>query len=160
VLTRETNSTVADVEEAVAQARELSMRINCWEWRWPLNTYRDRDAGKLSRVMLDRLQEAEAMTLEDYRRDLASREQARKRYAALASVCDVCVSLSAPAAAPVGLGSTGDPACTVHASLLGIPALSLPVLQDEGLPLGLQVTGFADRDAQAFAAAGAIIRLF
>jgi Asp-tRNA(Asn)/Glu-tRNA(Gln) amidotransferase A subunit family amidase len=136
------------------------MRINCWEWRWPLNTYRDRDAGKLSRVMLDRLQEAEAMTLDDYRRDLASRERARARYAALASVCDVCVSLSAPATAPVGLGWTGDPACTVHASLLGIPALSLPVLQDEGLPLGLQVTGFADRDAQAFAAAGAIIRLF
>jgi Asp-tRNA(Asn)/Glu-tRNA(Gln) amidotransferase A subunit family amidase len=160
VLTRETNSMVADVEEAIAEARELSMRINCWEWRWPLNTYRDRDAGKLSRVMLDRLQEAESMTLEDYRRDLASRERARARYAALASVCDVCISLSAPAAAPEGLGWTGDPACTVHASLLGIPALSLPVLQDEGLPLGLQVTGFMDRDAQAFAAAGTIIKLF
>jgi Asp-tRNA(Asn)/Glu-tRNA(Gln) amidotransferase A subunit family amidase len=70
------------------------------------------------------------------------------------------VSLSAPAAAPMGLESTGDPNCTVHASLLGIPAISLPVLADEGLPLGLQVTGFVDGDAETFAAAGAIKALF
>ena len=44
--------------------------------------------------------------------------------------------------------------------LLGIPAISLPVLQDEGLPLGLQVTGFVNRDADAFAAAAAIKALF
>jgi Asp-tRNA(Asn)/Glu-tRNA(Gln) amidotransferase A subunit family amidase len=44
--------------------------------------------------------------------------------------------------------------------LLGIPALSLPVLQDEGLPLGLQVAGFVNGDAQAFAAAAAIKALF
>ncbi len=36
-------------------------------------------------------------------------------------------------------------------SLLGVPAISLPVLQDDGLPLGLQVTGFAHGDAAVFA---------
>src|SRR5437660_974341 len=50
--------------------------------------------------------------------------------------------LPALAAAPLGLDSTGDPNCTVHASLLGIPAISLPVLQHEALPLGLQIAGF------------------
>jgi Asp-tRNA(Asn)/Glu-tRNA(Gln) amidotransferase A subunit family amidase len=34
------------------------------------------------------------------------------------------------------------------------------MLQDEGLPLGLQVTGLINRDAQAFAAAAAIKALF
>ena len=29
--------------------------------------------------------------------------------------------------------------------MLGVPAISLPVLQDGGLPLGLQLLGFADR---------------
>ena len=33
------------------------MRINGWESRWPLNTYRERDASKLSSVMLARLAE-------------------------------------------------------------------------------------------------------
>jgi hypothetical protein len=34
------------------------------------------------------------------------------------------------------------------------------VLADEGLPLGLQVAGFVNRDAEAFAAAAAIKALF
>src|SRR6266542_1863720 len=143
---------------AIAQARPLSMRINSWESRWPLNTYRERDASKLSRTMLARLADAEAMGLDDYRNDLAQRDKARALYAQLD--CDACVSLSAPAAAPLGLDSTGDPACTAHASLLGIPAISLPLLQDDGLPLGLQVTGFINGDAEAFAAAAAVKALF
>jgi Asp-tRNA(Asn)/Glu-tRNA(Gln) amidotransferase A subunit family amidase len=48
----------------------------------------------------------------------------------------------------------------VHASYLGIPAISLPVLQDDGLPLGLQVAGFVNEDTQAFAVAAAIQALF
>jgi Asp-tRNA(Asn)/Glu-tRNA(Gln) amidotransferase A subunit family amidase len=136
------------------------MRINAWEWRWPLNTYRERDRGKLSRALLDRLAEAERMTLDHYRQDLAHRDKVRACYAELEADCDACISLSAPAAAPLGLDSTGDPNCTVHASLLGIPAISLPVLQDDGLPLGLQIAGFVDRDAQAFAIAAAIKPLF
>ena len=160
VTTSQTHAKVAAVAAAIEGARALSMRINAWEWRWPLNTYRDRDASKLSQVLLDRLAEAERMTLDQYRDDLAERDKVRARYAELASDCDACISLSAPAAAPLGLGSTGDPNCTVHASLLGIPALSLPVLQDEGLPLGLQVAGFVNGDAQAFAAAAAIKALF
>jgi Asp-tRNA(Asn)/Glu-tRNA(Gln) amidotransferase A subunit family amidase len=160
VVTRQSNTKVAAVEDAVAPARPLSMRINGWESRWPLNTYRERDASKLSKVMLERLAEAEAMTLDDYRRDLAQREKARALYAELAAECDACVSLSAPAAAPVGLGSTGDPNCTAHASLIGMPAISLPVLADEGLPLGLQVTGFINGDAETFAAAAALKALF
>src|SRR5207245_628596 len=160
VLTRESDPKVAAVERAIGDARPLSMRINSWEWRWPLNTYRDRDASKISRVMLARLAEAEAMRIDDYRNDLAQRDKTRALYAELAAECDACVSLSAPAAAPLGLESTGDPTCTAHASLLGIPAVSLPVLQDDGLPLGLQVTGFVNGDAQTIAVAAAIKALF
>src|SRR5262249_22690141 len=141
------------VEQEIAEARSRSMRINAWEWRWPLNTYRDRDATKLSAPSLARLKEAEAMSLEDYRVLLTQRHRVRALYAALSSEPDAGVSLPAPACAPLGLDSTGDPSCTVHTSYLGIPTVSLPVLQDEGLPLGLQVSGFADGDAATFATA-------
>src|SRR5262249_52029055 len=127
ILSRQSHAQLAAVEAAIAPARPLSMRINAWEWRWPLNTYRERDASKLSHAMLTRPAEAEAMSLDDYRNDLAQRDKARALYAELAAECDACVSLSAPAAAPLGLESTGDPSCTSHASLLGIPAVSLPV---------------------------------
>jgi Asp-tRNA(Asn)/Glu-tRNA(Gln) amidotransferase A subunit family amidase len=160
VLTRQSHARIAAIETAIADARAVSTRINTWEWRWPLNTYRAIDAEKLSRASRNRLAEAESMTLDDYRKVWSRRDEVRARHAELAAECDVCVSLSAPSAAPVGLGSTGDPSCTAHTSMLGIPAVSLPLLVDEGLPLGLQVSGFQNRDADAFAAAAAIQALF
>jgi Asp-tRNA(Asn)/Glu-tRNA(Gln) amidotransferase A subunit family amidase len=157
IATRHDSGKVAAVEAAIHGARELSMRINCWESRWPINTYRARDAGKLSKSMLDRGAEAEAMTLDDYRRDLADRDRRRAAYHALAAACDGCVTLAAPGAAPLGLASTGDPAFVVPGSMLGVPALSLPVLDDGGLPLGLQLLGYADCDAALFASAAAVL---
>ena len=151
--TRENDAKVAAVEIAVAEARARSNGINAWEGRWPLNTYRDRDASKLSEAALDRLKQAEAMSLEEYRGLIRERAQVRALYAGLGADMPATISLAAPAAAPVGLGWTGEPACTVHTSYLGIPSISLPLLRDEGLPLGLQVAGFEHRDADAFAAA-------
>jgi len=43
--------------------------------------------------------------------------------------------------------------------MLGIPAISLPVLTDGGMPLGLQLIGFADRDAALFSVAGGVLTL-
>ncbi|TMK06162.1 MAG: amidase [Alphaproteobacteria bacterium] len=153
----------AAMADALARIKSAGIELatsQSHEWRWPLNTYRERDAKKLSQALLDRLAEAERMSLDQYREDLAERDKVRASYAELAPDCDACIGLSAPAAAPSGLGSTGDPNCTVHTSLLGIPAISLPVLQDEGLPLGLQIAGFVNGDAQAFATAAAIKVLF
>jgi Asp-tRNA(Asn)/Glu-tRNA(Gln) amidotransferase A subunit family amidase len=153
IRTRQNDPKVAAVESAIAQARKRSADINAWESRWPLNTYRDRDASKLSDAALERLAQAERMTIDEYRGLLRERVQARARYAELAAEVAATLSLSAPAAAPVGIGATGEPACTVHTSYLGIPSISLPLFHDENLPLGLQVAGFADKDAATFATA-------
>ena len=64
--------------------------------------------------------------------------------------------MTAPSAAPVGLDSTGNPIFVVPGSMLGVPAVTLPVLQAEGLPLGLQLLGFQDGDAALFGLAGAV----
>lgn len=154
VVTRQSDKLVGAVEEAIANARALSIRINTWESRWPLNTYRNRDSGKLSRAMLARLAQAEEMSLDDYRADVDERIRIRTLYEDLAAQCDACVTLAAPAAAPIGLGSTGDPIFAVPFSLLGVPAISLPLLHEQALPLGLQVTGFHGKDAATSAIAG------
>jgi len=70
------------------------------------------------------------------------------------------VALGAVGPAPEGLGSTGNPQMNVAASLLGIPAITLPVFTVNDMPLGLQVMGFADRDADAFAVAAWLRTLF
>jgi Asp-tRNA(Asn)/Glu-tRNA(Gln) amidotransferase A subunit family amidase len=155
--TRRDDERVAAVETAIERARELSTTINAWEWRWPINTYRARDAGKLSKATLDRGAQAEAMTLDDYRRRIADRDRRRAIYQELAAEFDACITLTAPGAAPVGLGWTGDPSFVVPGSMLGVPTVSLPVLIDEGLPLGLQLIGFAHGDAPLFATAAAVL---
>jgi Asp-tRNA(Asn)/Glu-tRNA(Gln) amidotransferase A subunit family amidase len=61
---------------------------------------------------------------------------------------------SSPGPAPVGLESTGDATFIVPATALGAPALSLPLFQIEGLPVGLQLIGFAGEDQALSAIAG------
>ena len=153
LVSRHESEQVAALETAIWGARELSLRIIIWESRWPINTYRSRDASKLSKATLERCAQAEAMTIDDYRRDLGEREERRTAYHALAADFDACITLAASGAAPIGLGSTGDPTFAAPASLLGVPAISLPLLQDEGLPLGLQLLGCADRDAELYSIA-------
>lgn len=159
IATRHDDDQVAAVETAIHGARELSISINTWESRWPINTYRARDAGKLSKAMLERGFQAEHMTLDDYRRDIAVRDQLRGAYQKLVIEFDSCITLAAPGATPMGLGSTGNPVFNAPASLLGIPALSLPVLSDGGLPLGLQLMGFAHRDAALFGTAAGVMEM-
>lgn len=61
--------------------------------------------------------------------------------------------VSAPGPAPIGLASTGDPTFATPGSLLGGPAISMPVFEMEGLPLGLQVLGFNECDTNLFSVA-------
>jgi Asp-tRNA(Asn)/Glu-tRNA(Gln) amidotransferase A subunit family amidase len=144
---------VAKVESAIGNAMAMVTAINAWDMRWPLNAYRARDASKMSEALLTQLGIAEAMTLEDYRGWLAERVQMRAVHAALAQHCDAAITLAATGPAPSGLGSTGNGVFGVPGSLLGVPAVSLPALKAEQMPLGLQAIGFADGDAALFATA-------
>ncbi|MGA9950154.1 MAG: amidase [Xanthobacteraceae bacterium] len=153
IRTRHNDDKVAALETALPNAAELSHRCNGWETRWFLHSMRDRDASKLSRAILDRAQKYEDMTLADHRADLKERARVRAVYAELAGTCDTCTTLAAPGGAPEGLASTGNGELAIPASLLGVPALSLPLFEVGGMPLGLQVIGYFDRDADAFAIA-------
>ncbi len=96
---------------------------------------------------------ARKLTLDDYRTALERRHYIRERYAALSAQYESFITLAATGAAPVGLGWTGDPVFNVPASLLGTPAVSLPLLFDGDMPLGLQIIGRADEDFHLMAVA-------
>ena len=62
---------------------------------------------------------------------------------------DAIITPSALGSAPKGLESTGDPAFCSMWSLCGMPAISLPLLQDSGgLPVGVQLVGRRNFDAR------------
>src|SRR3984885_9582890 len=153
IRTRHNDDKVAALETDLRNAAELSHRCNGFETRWFFRAMRERDAGKLSRNITERAQKYEDMTLADHRADLRERTRVRAVHAALAANCDACIALAAAGGAPDGIGFTGNPDFAVPASLLGVPALSLPLFSVGDMPLGLQVIGYFGRAAETFAIA-------
>ncbi len=141
------------LEQAIADALQLTFDIYDWEFRWPLRSFAKGDPAMLGDQLRQRQGECADITIEVYRANIARRAQIRQRLAKLLSRYDATIGLSATGAAPVGLSWTGDPAVTVAGSLLGGPAISLPLLEDDGMPLGLQLIGRMDEDADLMAVA-------
>jgi Asp-tRNA(Asn)/Glu-tRNA(Gln) amidotransferase A subunit family amidase len=151
IATRRDDPAIEGFEQIIVEAVPVTFAIGDWEWRWPLGSYAKREG--LSEAMRKRLASGMAMTADDYRRALRRRQEIRDHYAQVAANFDSFVLLGATGAAPVGLGWTGDTTMNVPASLLGTPAISLPLLTDEGMPLGLQLIGHKDEDAALMAIA-------
>jgi amidase len=90
-------------------------------------------------------------------REAAARAQAERCRALLAGVFaerDALLTASAIGEAPVGLGSTGDPAMNRIWTLLGTPCVSLPAGRGPaGMPVGVQLVGAPGRDGALFEAA-------
>ncbi len=159
IRTRHNDDKVAALETELLNAQELSHRCNGWEARWFLRSMRDRDASKLSHTIVERTRKYEDLTLAEHRADLRERARIRAVHAELAADCEACLTLAAPSSAPEGLASTGNPEFAVPASLLGVPALSLPLFEVNDMPLGLQVIGYFDRDAEAFSIAAWLMQV-
>ena len=66
---------------------------------------------------------------------------------------DAALTPAAPGGAPEGLGFTGSRSQTMLWTMLGVPAVNVPILSVGGLPLGLQVVGRFGADATTLRAA-------
>jgi len=109
----------------------------------------EKGAERLSeslRSLLARGREAKAL---DYQQALARIPLLNQGFAEIFERFDAILTPAAPGTAPKGLGSTGDPAFCTLWTLLGTPALTLPLMQGaNGLPLGVQLVGPRHGDAR------------
>jgi len=160
----------SDAKEAYAELREaLGKQVEevqvfvsgsePWDWHRTimeaemaanLEPLWSKGAEKLSeklRALLERGKETRALDYQRALRRIAPTvegfdELFMQRY-------DAIITPPALGTAPKGLASTGDPAfCSVW-TLLGMPAITLPLMQGEnGLPLGVQLVGRKGYDAR------------
>jgi Asp-tRNA(Asn)/Glu-tRNA(Gln) amidotransferase A subunit family amidase len=101
-----------------------------------------------------RLDESKGGTPADYDKAMDVAGRARQALAKAYDDVDVILTLSAPGAAPQGLGSTGDARYNRLWTLMGVPCVNVPTLVAEGgLPVGVQVIARYGADVQALAAA-------
>lgn len=62
--------------------------------------------------------------------------------------CSAIVTPATMGVAPKGLETTGNPMFCTLWTLLGLPAISLPLLEHEGMPIGVQLIGASGDDAR------------
>jgi Asp-tRNA(Asn)/Glu-tRNA(Gln) amidotransferase A subunit family amidase len=120
----------------------------------------ERGGEAASRTLRDFLAEGRSIAAVDY---FAAADRARMLEGALAEYFDIYDAILTPAApgvAPRGLTATGDPAFCSLWTLLGLPALSLPMLRgQDGLPLGIQLVGPHGDDARLLRTARFLVDL-
>lgn len=109
----------------------------------------DRVSAKLKEII------AEGRTFSQADYD-AARSKQDVLYRALRPMFDTYDAILTPAAAgvaPVGLGGTGSPMFNGLWTYLEMPCISLPLLEINGLPLGVQLVGARGGDARLLRAA-------
>ncbi|MGE0565189.1 MAG: amidase [Pseudolabrys sp.] len=102
-----------------------------------------------SKVLRELIAKGRAISATDYLAALARAPRYRAGIVELFDQYDAIITPAAPGIAPMGQAATGDPSFCTLWTLVGLPAVTLPVLTGEGgLPLGLQLIGAPNKDAQ------------
>lgn len=147
ILRRSQSPLLELLEQAVDDATTRSMRLISWEQRWSLENLVEQHPGTLGPSLLRQLESGRDMTLERYRQDILLREHAHRCLAAMATQCDGLIGLASCGPAPRFQDTknskfpTGDVSFSCVSSYLGAPAVSVPALAVNGLPLGVQLIG-------------------
>ncbi len=145
IVDRHADSDIEAVERDLVALRAVIVLLLGYEGRYPLAMYAERCPDLLSERVLARVAEAAAITPRHYAEALEWCAAFRARYARLAERFDACITLNQVDPAPVGM-PVGDVVYGEPSSVLGVPALNLPLLAVEGMPLGVQPLGFYRQD--------------
>jgi Asp-tRNA(Asn)/Glu-tRNA(Gln) amidotransferase A subunit family amidase len=114
----------------------------------------DHHQERLGPILRQQLAHGATIDFDSYDEARRTARQARRTFADLMADTDAMLTPSSPGAAPLGLGSTGDPMFNRLWTLLGPPCINVPGLADSrGLPLGVQIVGRFARDRVALEAA-------
>jgi Asp-tRNA(Asn)/Glu-tRNA(Gln) amidotransferase A subunit family amidase len=141
------------IPEGWREAKAMHRTIMVKEGSEVLGELQVRERSRLTPGVNDAVDEGRAITPEIYRDALVNRERAIAFFTGWLDEYDAVLSPAAPSTAPHGLQATGDPSCCTLWSLVGFPAVSIPVGLVDGLPVGLQLAAPQARDDTLLAAA-------
>ena len=149
----------AAVEELILppeydQAHAVHRVIMAYEGARHFRALQERHRDLMSAKLNELLDEGAALGEKDYAEALAAAHKLQKGFGAVVGDFDALITPPAAGEAPATLAETGTPAfCTIW-TLLGAPAITIPVaLGPTGLPLGLQIVGVRGADDRTLGAA-------
>jgi Asp-tRNA(Asn)/Glu-tRNA(Gln) amidotransferase A subunit family amidase len=157
VVRRKNNILVEYLEQGLSEATVICRGIMGFENRWYYEHLAETLGDKLGAAFHSALKTGRAMSLDEYRLQLVRRDDMRQRWRAIAPLGDAVVTLSSPGPAPllkaprnpdkrVAYGTNGPSVFNVATSLLGVPAITMPLLAVDQMPVGLQIVGQEHQD--------------
>ena len=117
----------------------------------------ERGAAHLSDTIRTHIEAGREIDADGYFALLDAADAMRRAFEHAMRPYDAALTPAAPGAAPEGLAFTGSRAQTMLWTMLGVPAVNVPVLVVDGLPLGLQIVRALRRRCDD-AARGGLVR--
>jgi len=137
---------IEDFEQILTTIPIFLRDLFCWEMQWPGKTQRDKGEHLISSAILERISRGEEMAIEDYRKCLEMRGKLQNAFNHIKGKADAYILLSAQGPAPLASDGIGNPIYGDVSSCLASPAYNLPILEDCGLPMGVQILAHPHQD--------------
>ncbi len=147
------NPLVNYLEALLQESATLSVAICAWEQRARLENMLAKHADGLGPKLRELLAQAQAISLDEHRLALLKRDILDQAHRAVASVADGLITLSANGPAPNaqqalnGPYPTGDVTFSSISTILRAPAVNIPLLAVDNLPVGVQLITQPNQDA-------------
>jgi aspartyl-tRNA(Asn)/glutamyl-tRNA(Gln) amidotransferase subunit A len=138
----------APLPPAFDEAAEIRERINFAEMAKCYHGYERRGPELLSATLRAALDAGKAIPARDYIAALDWPGVLNAGLDAIFARCDAILAPAAPGPAPEGLASTGSAIFNGLWTLCGTPAVTVPMLESNGLPMGVQLVGRRGDDAR------------
>ena len=148
LVSKDNDPRVAAFEDALERDVDSALDIVAYEMKWPFQDYIARYGKMIGKRIHGLIERAVKMTPADYMTLLEKRRAIRQHCRELAASVgtDAYVTLASSGPAITGFEFSGSRTFIVYGSWLGFPAFSLPLMQSDGLPFGLQLLGIDHRD--------------
>jgi Asp-tRNA(Asn)/Glu-tRNA(Gln) amidotransferase A subunit family amidase len=146
--------TQVELADAWHDAQRVHRMIMLYEGAQQMRDLQAREREHMSAKLNEALDEGREFSDGAYHAALARRDALIAAATEWLAPFDAIVAPPVPGSAPADLTQTGDPSCCTLWSLLGFPAISIPIaVGDNGLPLGLQLAATAGGDDRLLAVA-------
>lgn len=147
------NPLLEHLEGLLQESVELSIAICAWEQRARLDNMVAKHADGLGPKLRELLAQAREISLDEHRLALLKRQILDQAHQAVGSIADGLITLSANGPAPdaqkalSGPYPTGDVTFSSIGTILRAPAVNIPLLVSQGLPVGVQLITQPNQDA-------------
>lgn len=158
IVDRHDEPSIDALENLIEAGVKTSLDMVAYEMRWPYTDYIRKHGNIIGQRIRDLVETAKSITPAQYDDLLTQRETVRAAVRKAAANADGFLSLAASGPAPIGLEYSGSRTFLVPWSYLGFPAMSLPLMSVDGMPLGLQIMHVDHMDGRLCAHANWIVR--